>query len=172
MRTPTRPMAALAVLAALALVVLSPIAPAAAGTTPRLPVAPAAHIEPQADCLIVSGNTYQVVFAYDNSGESTVNLPVGASNTLTPASLNGQQPTTFLPGNHHAAFTTSAVPVGTTVTWTVDGFTYNAADQGLHCAAPVSLPADGNGTAAALVVVLSLIGIAVAAYRLRRRQPV
>ena len=148
--------------AGLALLALT-AAPAAASQSPK----------PTVDCIVPgNGGTYQAVFGYDNHAKNTVTVPVGPYNAMSPASLNGIQPTQFAPGANRAAFATPPVAGSSPVSWTLVGITVTATSQTATCGPSVSLPAEGNGIGPVLVlagsVVLSIGALYVRQWRQRR----
>jgi len=42
---------------------------------------------------------------YNNLNDSTIEIPIGEGNVITPAQYDGFQPTVFLPGKHRGMFT-------------------------------------------------------------------
>jgi len=151
------------------------VAAAAALVSLAAPAAPAAATYPVTlgvDCVTTASNgTYRAVFSYNSYATTTVHYAVGASNNVSPASLNGSQPTNFSHGLHRAAFTTAPVPVNTPVRWTVALYTATASVHSPTCGGTVSLPADGNGTGPVIALGLSLLiaGAAFTVHKLRRR---
>lgn len=63
--------------------------------------------------------SFVVYFAYTNDGDPTT-IPIGPQNSLTPSSLNGTPPTSFVSGTVSNAFSV-VVPKLETATWTLDG---------------------------------------------------
>ncbi|GGK03163.1 hypothetical protein GCM10010123_36370 [Pilimelia anulata] len=153
------------------------VAAAAAAGAVALPAAPAsAHygqVVPAVECVTtpVDGR-YRAIFSYTNYAASTTTVALGSGNAVTPSTLNGTQPTRFSPGQRRAAFTTTAVPVGTEIRWTVNGNAATARASSRSCGPQVSLPADGNGTGPLIALGISgLVTIAVlVVHKLRRRR--
>jgi len=122
------------------------------------------------ECVIPAADgTYRAVFGYDNFSGYDVTVPVGQSNKLIPANLNGSQTTVFAVGAHRASFSTPPMPTGVDITWTVGLYTAKASSASNACGPSVNLPAEGNGTAPIFVLVASVIALGVIALRLRRR---
>lgn len=134
------------------------------------------------DCIIPGpGTEYRVVFGYRNNGEQLVHRPVSSypasgsttttsssTNLMSLSSLNGSQVSYFEPGTRHGAFTT-AVVTASSVSWTVGGTTVTATRNSPTCGSPVSLPAQGNGTGPALVLLASLVVATFLLWARRRR---
>jgi len=62
-------------------------------------------------------------FGYNNLNDSTVEIPLGEMNVITPAKYDGMQPTVFLAGKHRGMFTVT-VPASereNDVWWTITG---------------------------------------------------
>ena len=142
------PRAALVVVAVVALIAV-PGAASARGT-----------VVPLLDCVVANDDgSWTAVFGYQNMASSPVRIPRGPRNKVTPATVGSPQPTTFQPGTHRGAFTVT-VPRGAGPMWHLDG-TNLAARLGTATACPSStqMPADGNGTGAAIALVAAgLVG--------------
>jgi hypothetical protein len=135
-------------------------APAAAGPGNRDP-------RPFVDCVVVTGDGFQAVFGYEKA-TGQVTIPVGPLNQVSPASLDGGQPTQFKAGWRPGVLVLPPVPVGSTVSWTVDGLTATATAGSQVCGPRVSLPAEGNGAGPVLVLVGS-VAVSMGFASLRRR---
>lgn len=158
--------AALPALAFVSLGLSAPVASASVQTPGTLYV----------DCVIVSGHTYKAVFGYDSKAQSAYTVPVGPNNDVTPSQLNGEQVTTFEPGNNPAAWRSTSVSTHTQIVWseTVNGWTYTATATASDTACPAGTPltASGNAMAGPIVLAASLpvaAGLFVVEERSRRR---
>lgn len=157
---PARPARAAALMAAFSLAAVVAASPAAAAPSPTPP-------RPTADCIILGDNsTFQAVFGYEK-GKGTTDVPIGSKNTLTPSSFNGVQPTHFVQGWQPAQFATSAVAIANSVSWTINGWTATADRRTPTCGQEISLPAEGNGVGAVLVLAGSVL-LSTLLYRIRR----
>jgi uncharacterized repeat protein (TIGR01451 family) len=70
-------------------------------------------------CVTDHGNTYDVVFGYENDNPVDVVVPIGLANRVVPEPQNRGQPTVFSPGRNESAFTVRGVPDTTLVSWWV-----------------------------------------------------
>ncbi len=131
------------------------------------PAEAATQVRPYLSCVRVGSTSYQAVFGYSTNSKSTLSIPIGANNYMTPSSLNGVQVTQFNPGGNGAAFATPGIAIGQSVSWTVNGSRATATAQSGACGPSVSLPAGGNGTGAVLAVVVGL-AVVVAMLAVRR----
>jgi len=160
---------------AVAVSVTATVTVAAGATVGGVPAAaaPGPTVYPTLTCVQPSTNgTYRAVFGYHGKAGDTT-IAVGPDNTMSPATLNGLQPTHFRPGNNKAVFATPAVPNSQTVSWTILGQTVTARSSNTACGPNVSLPAEGNGIGPVLVIVasvlLSLASLVYRQWRQRRR---
>lgn len=147
-----------------ALVVL-PTSAASAQSTPS------SQITFAVDCVNVASNgQLSAVFEYDNMSANPITIAVGASNTVTPNSLNGEQTTTFLPGDHPGAWVSSPVS-SATITWVVDGTGVLASTSSPACGGQYAFTASGNGLGLPLALAASvpLAGAALFFSRKRRQ---
>ena len=71
-------------------------------------------------CALRTGSTYVAAFGYLNDGATTIRVPRGSQNAISPATYGGAQPEVFLPGLTAVAFAIPGVPLGMKVTWTVE----------------------------------------------------
>jgi hypothetical protein len=127
-------------------------------------------VVPLLDCVVLDRDgSWTAVFGYENTSSSTVTIPTGARNKVTPVPYGTPQPTTFRPGTHHGAFT---VPVtrGAGPMWHLDG-TNLAARRGTATACPpaTELPEEGNGTGPAIGLAAAGVVGAVLVHRANRR---
>lgn len=136
--------------------------------------AAAAKVIPIVDCLRENADgTYTAVLGYNNTSKSPVTIPVGEGNKVSPAALDGAQPTTFEPGRRHGAFslTMSRSELVGGANWYLDGKrAFSGSASGVAtCPGSTELPEEGNGTGPAIALLgAGLIG-AVAVHRARRR---
>ncbi|MGY1652466.1 hypothetical protein [Geodermatophilus sp. SYSU D01119] len=160
-RTPVR------LLATAAVAVLVALVPGAAAAAPNRSDPP--DVVPVLDCVTTSADgSWTAVFGYDNRTGTTVTIPVGPANQVTPTQYGTPQPTTFEPGLRHGVFAVT-VTRGGGPTWHL-GSTNLAARKGdAACPPSTQMPADGNG--AGLPIVLAAAGgaAALALARARRR---
>jgi hypothetical protein len=156
-------LALLAVGAVLSLTAAPGVAAATTATT-------AGSVVPLLDCIRANGNgTWTALFGYDNRTRSTVTIPVGPDNKLTPTSYGAPQPTTFAPGVHHGVFV-APVTRGAGPMWHLDRTNLAArAGSGPACPGSTELPQEGNGTGAAIALAVAGAVGAVAVHRARRR---
>ncbi|MBO0728319.1 MAG: pentapeptide repeat-containing protein [Acidimicrobiaceae bacterium] len=100
-------------------------------------------VVPTVNCVSKnSDGSFAAYFGYTNSG-SVINYPIGSTNSITPASLNGGQPVTFVNGTVSNAFSVT-VPSGGTAQWSVNGVSATATSSSMACTDD-TLPAAGNG---------------------------
>ena len=146
--------------------------PAAAASSPT--GGSAGYLE--LNCVNVSGSSYSAVFGYNDTSGVSGTIAVGPSNTVTPSSVNGEQTTAFQTGDHPAAWESSEVPVGQSITWTVGspgyGFgTVTATASSPACGGGLALPADGNGFGVPIGLAISVpVGAAVVLFERRARR--
>ena len=98
-------------------------------------------VSPLACCVALNTDgTYTAYLGYNNPNKSAVVVPMGARNRFYPAPANRGQPTVFLPGVHHSAFTMKWD--GKLVQWNLDGFTANLSKDSPACstATPTRIP--------------------------------
>ncbi|MBO0728694.1 MAG: pentapeptide repeat-containing protein [Acidimicrobiaceae bacterium] len=121
------------------------------------------------DCITTnSDGSFTAYFGYTNSG-SVISYPVGSANSITPPSLGGSQPTTFVNGTVSNAFSVS-VPASGTAVWSVNGVSATATSSSPACNDD-TLPAAGNGMG--LVVAIgggAIVGAAVVRRTARGRR--
>jgi|SRR4051794_16646757 len=130
----------------LLLAVAGPIAPAgAAAAADSTPV-------PLLNCVIPqSSGGFTAVLGYSNSSGTTVRMPLGAKNKFTPTRYDGNQPTTFLPGEHRGVF--SVRVTHPSVKWML-GSTKLPLDAAAapRCPPSTEMPEEGNGTGPAVAL--------------------
>jgi Ca2+-binding RTX toxin-like protein len=127
-------------------------------------------LTPFVDCVTRHANgSWTAVLGYENTGRTTVTVPGGARNKVTPDKAATAVPTTFTPGRHRGVFSVT-VSKGAGVVWHLgDDNLKVREDSGPACPPPTEMPADGNGTGPALALgAAGLVGV-VLFRRLRRR---
>ena len=127
-------------------------------------------VVPLLDCVVSNRDgSWTAVFGYRNTSSSTVSIPRGAKNKVTPVTYGTPQPTTFKPGTHRGVFT-GTVTRGAGPMWHLDG-TNLAARLGASPACPSSteLPEEGNGTGPAIALAAAGVIGAVLVGRANRR---
>jgi hypothetical protein len=127
-------------------------------------------VTPLFECVtkLHGADGWTALLGYSNTGNAPVTWAVGPGNVLRPSARNGEQPTTFQPGTHRGVFTV-AFKTGNSVSWTVGGISVNATMNSKRCPASTELPAEGNGTGPAIVLVSAGVIGAVVLHRARRR---
>jgi uncharacterized repeat protein (TIGR01451 family) len=70
-------------------------------------------------CVTNHANTYDAIFGYTNDNRAQQIIPLGLSNTFTPAPGDRRQPTTFEPGTVRNAVTVKDIPNSTVLVWSV-----------------------------------------------------
>lgn len=115
---------------------------------------------PAVTCVTTAADgSYRAVFGYSYPGGTPVDVPVGATNRLSPGPMDGTQPTRFAPGDHPAAFVAPSVARNVQIVWDVLGRRATAASghKSPECASPVTLPTEGNSIGPVLVLVVSVL---------------
>ncbi len=130
----------------------------------------AGSVTPLVDCVVKnSDGSWTAVFGYDNSTGTTVTIPVGLDNYITPRSYGSPQPTTFAPGVHRGAFTVP-VQLGEGPVWTVEQRTSaGVVSTTPACPSSTELPATGNGTGPVIGLAVAGVVGAVVVHRANRR---
>jgi hypothetical protein len=120
-----------------------------------------------------SDGSVSVLLGYRNSSTVTQTVPLGPDNVIYPTRYNGQQPTSFAPGDHPGVFALT-VP-GSEIyssNWWLDGSGVTSGTSVSQCPAGTSLPADGNGLGMTMVMLgaaaVAAIGLGVSRLRGRR----
>jgi serine/threonine protein kinase len=107
--------------------------PVAGSTTPTPVAAPVAEIMPFLNCISQEGNTDLAKFGYNNTKGSTLFIPLGTNNFVTPASM--ELPITFFStGVQNEAFQIhffSSSSAG--ISWTLNGVTATATGKSPLC---------------------------------------
>lgn len=123
---------------------------------------PLCHVEPIGRCVELNGDgTYTAFFGYSASQDMT--LPIGHRNRFLPAPADRGQGTEF--SGYVVDHITVTAPIGSTVTWRLDGRSATLNDESKECnpnaVGPTSV---GAGVAKqGLVFALGLVGLGVAA---------
>jgi len=147
--SPSRRSRSLAALVAVCLAVLLSAVPGVASAAPG-------DIVPFVDCYKDNGDgTYALVLGYENTGFKTIKLN-STKNRMYPAKFQGSQPTEFLEGEHHGVFSIQATraELNTGIRWELDGTVLDSRTSSAPACAPSTpLPAIGNGTGLAIVLV-------------------
>jgi hypothetical protein len=138
-----------AALGAVSLLVLS-AGPAAA--------APADSLTPLVDCIVTNDDgSWTAVLGYVNGGSSTVSIPVGRDNKITPDRAGNVLPTRFEPGRHRGAGSVT-VDRGAGAVWHLGDDQFKIRSTSAKaCPPPTEMPAEGNGTG--IVVALGAAGV-------------
>jgi hypothetical protein len=133
-------------------------------------------VTPLLDCVQQNRDgSYTAVLGYSSSYPGTTSIPRGSRNHLTPARYDGQQPTSYSAGTHHGVFAVSVSQQDAfhaSPTWHLDGHLLRAdldTRVSASCPVPTQLPAEGNGTGAAIALVLAGVVAALVLVRARRR---
>lgn len=120
------------------------------------------NVVPAVTCVTPGvGTQYTAYFGYSNAG-AAFTYPQGSSNTMTPSTLNGAEPTSFISGTVANAFNV-AVTSGS-ATWTVAGQSATATISSTVCTGS-SLPVDPLGLS--LIVVIGA-GVIIGVLMVRR----
>jgi uncharacterized repeat protein (TIGR01451 family) len=107
-------------------------------------------VHPVLECVAFANNAPSVAYwGYRNGNDFPVTIPIGSTNTFTPAPGDRGQPTVFEPGRLKGVFAASFGGAATLV-WHLDGKTATASSTSPHCTATVELrkvtvPADDPG---------------------------
>jgi hypothetical protein len=101
-------------------------------------------VTPILDCVYANTakNEVSAFFGYVNNTPSSVTVPVGPNNSLSPSPKNWGQTTTFSPGAVHRVWVaTFDLSQTSSITWTLLGINVTASnDPTLYCSFPVGLP--------------------------------
>jgi hypothetical protein len=116
-------------------------APAARAQAP-LPLTPAL------DCVAVTGTGANEIvvayFGYANTGPTSIAIPVGDNNEVTPGDPYAGQPTTFDTGAYPKVFAVSFDPTITpSISWVLNGLIATASAASPQCASGLTTPASG-----------------------------
>jgi hypothetical protein len=159
-----RGLAVLVLLTGVALVT----APAATAASP--------FVLPFVDCAVKnSDGSWTLVLGYTSTYTTTQTFSHGNDNHVWPSAHQGDVPTSFYPGTHHAVWsiTVSASDLGGSARWQLDGTTLPFDDVvKAGCSTAVDMPADGNGLGGVIVLAAAGLGVAGAvAFRRIRPRP-
>jgi hypothetical protein len=103
-------------------------------------------VKPTLTCVAKNNDgSWLAVWGYNNPNASTVSIPAGAQNQMTPAYTTAQ-PTSFAPGASTAAWSTKYAD-GTSPAWTLDGNTAAVTAGAATCPSTV-VPMIGGSTLA------------------------
>ena len=103
-------------------------------------------LTPLLDCVSRNDDgTFTAVFGYLNPTGTTVRVPVGPDNQLTPDRTGQTLPTTFLPGEARGVFSVT-VDQGAGVLWHLGDDNLAARVNSKPACPPTEMPAEGNGT--------------------------
>jgi hypothetical protein len=96
---------------------------------PPIPINP---LHPRLTCVArEDNNSYVAIFGYKNDSATIVNVPVATDNKFSPAPVNRNQTTTFLPGTQARAFAVNFD--GHKITWTLNGRAASASTESPRC---------------------------------------
>jgi len=108
-------------------------------------------VTPVLDCVVYhqESNALTAYFGYVNTSASTMHVDVGPNNFFSPGILFRNQPTDFLPGEHHRVFSTSFQVSASQpqITWFLQGsFVVAKNDTSLYCSPPTVFTYQGRLT--------------------------
>ncbi|MPQ97729.1 hypothetical protein GB931_07305 [Modestobacter sp. I12A-02628] len=128
-------------------------------------------VQPQVTCIVpVADGYWTAVFGYTNRTLTVQQEPIGPDNDFDPDKYNGAQPTTFQPGVHQGAISIRVPANERLVKWEIYASSATASrETSPACPAPTQMPAEGNGTGAAIGVVAAGAVGGVVLLRTRRR---
>jgi hypothetical protein len=109
---------------------------------------------------------------YNNTGATTVTIPVGANNYVTPSPQDRGQPTVFAPGSHPNtwAATMTAAELNSNPQWFINGTPTSYGSTIPQCATkPVSVSGSTTGYLAATAAIVALGAYVLNAPRRNRR---
>jgi len=120
--------------------------------------APPSRVTPLVDCYTTNADgTYTVIFGYSNTSKTATTIAYGSQNIMYPSKFQGSQPTVFQPGTQQGVFSIVATQadVYANARWELDGRTVDqrAVSSAPLCSPSTPLPAIGNGTGLAIVLV-------------------
>ncbi|MBI1277954.1 MAG: hypothetical protein GC179_07490 [Anaerolineaceae bacterium] len=97
-----------------------------------VPAAPTLPITPVVECVAnPSAGVYEARFGYKNPNEVGSNIALGTKNKFTPSSADGNQVTTFVPGEHTNVFKVTFD--GSNLSWTLGTITVTANSSTVAC---------------------------------------
>ena len=130
----------------------------------------AGEVTPVLNCTkpAATGSGFTAILGYNNVTDQEITIPFGMQNRFVSSRFDGHQPTVFQPGRHDGVF--SVTITAPSATWTLgDTPMLIKPSEAPACSADTQLPADGNGTGAAVALgVAGVVGAAVV-HRARRR---
>ena len=109
---------------------------------------------------------------YNNTAATTVVIPVGANNYVTPAPQDRGQPTTFLAGAHPNVWAPSltAAELNSNPNWFINGVATSYGGSIPQCASkPVSVSGSTTGYLGATAAIVGIGAYVIASPRRRRR---
>lgn len=123
-------------------------------------------VTPILDCHVAnSDGSRTFVFGYDNPTGSTVTIPAGPHNSITPKRYGPPPTTIFRPGVHHGVFSVTVTGDEGPV-WHLQ---QNNVGSASACPSSTELPGEGNGTGPAIgLAAAGLVG-GVLVHRANRR---
>lgn len=136
---------------------------------------PTGAVHPVLECVSrASDGSWTAVLGYTNTAAAK-NVPLGSWNNISPTTYDGSQPTFYRTGTQHGALSLTISAYDYTyrgTSWMLDGnmvFIGATFAAGIPTCTTVQLPAEGNDTGAAIVLVVAgALGVLVVV-RLRRR---
>jgi hypothetical protein len=147
------------------------LAVAAVATAPAAEAA-SPNVTPFVNCYWDNGDTtYTVSLGADNAAKSTVTVPVGVDNRLSPGAQDRGQPTSFAAGvtNNAWVVTVTSAEVAGGLNWYLTGHAVDVRTPRLCASKPI--PQDGNPLAVVVFGALtSLVGAAFLGERRRRHR--
>lgn len=119
--------------------------------------ADATDLTPLLDCVSRNDDgSYTAVFGYRNPTSTTIRVPIGADNQLTPERAGATLPTSFVPGELRGAFSVT-VDQGYPATWHLGDDDLQVRANSRPACTAAEMPAEGNGTGP--VVALGAAGL-------------
>ena len=108
--------------------------------------ADATDLTPFLDCVSRHENgTYTAVFGYRNPTRTTIRVPVGSDNQVTPDWVRWSELTTFAPGEQRGAFSVT-VDESQPVMWHLGDDNLQVRAGSRPACTATEMPAEGNGT--------------------------
>lgn len=111
----------------------SPQASATPTSTPGNTSPAQGTVKPILECVHQQGASgYTARFGYLNTSSSTVTIPVGVNNMISPSQYNSSLPTSFLPGQQDSVMQIN-VSNNTALVWMLNGSTVTASSASPRC---------------------------------------